>query len=211
MKPDPACTHNYAPCPFCPPIPDPMTDFESYAEKVRAALAERRALAQAATSGRWRGYPDESPEFGVVADQPVTTFPVGVGHGMRSYDAAFIAANDPAHVLALLGSQERQVEAAVEGLRRHQRGRRDPDRCCECVLCTPNGRVIYRRFPCSDALAWSSVLTGIGATYGVTQTDDAHSRRHSTARTGDRGLSGTRVTPEGETGLTEPHSEPEHS
>jgi hypothetical protein len=143
-----------------------MTDFESYAERVRAALAERRALAQAATAGPWSeeehrrelSYRDvDGPSYGWVARTDPETG-----------DAAFIAANDPAHVLALLDQQEAAVEVAVEGLRRHQRGRCDPDGCCECVLCTPNGRIVYKRFPCSDALAWWSVLTGIGASCGVT-------------------------------------------
>jgi hypothetical protein len=172
---------------------------------VRAALAERRALAQAATAGEWRVEDANPPGLGSH---------VFYGENRASWhwpaDAAFIAANDPAHVLELIDKQETAVDLAVEGLRRHQRGRRDPDGCCECVLCTPNGRIVYKRFPCPDALAWWSVLTGIGTTYGVTQTDDAHSRRHSTARTGDRGLSGTPVTLHGEAGLTEPHSE-EHS
>ncbi len=140
-----------------------MTDFESYAQAVRAALTERRALAQAATSGRWKHYPDESPEFGVVAVNFTSTFPTGVGGAMRFYDAAFIAANDPAHVLELIDKQETAVALAVEGLRRHQRTW--VGRCATCHLLAHEARVDW---PCPDALAWWSVLTGIGEPYGVT-------------------------------------------
>jgi hypothetical protein len=176
----------------------PMTDFESYAEKVRAALAERRALAQAATAGPW-GCDETSGvndlHWGWVA-KPLLTGPNTYGPSVE--DTRFIAANDPAHVLALLDQQETAVGVAVEGLRRHHPRWGTPTwMVCSC------GRPDSPD-PCSDALAWWSVLTGIGATYGVERTNDAPSRRHSTARTGDRGLSGTRVTPEGGTGLTEP-------
>jgi hypothetical protein len=143
-----------------------MTDFESYAEKVRAALAERRALAQHALT--------------TVDDQlspidPPTPWHLlhEVSRGLRTSwsRAEFIAANDPAHVLALLDEQERQVEVAVEGLRRHE------PHTCPFTECSRAGAVCdtcedaddYRLDGCcADALAWWSVLTGIGATYGVT-------------------------------------------
>jgi hypothetical protein len=135
-----------------------MTDFESYAEKVRAALAERRALAQAATYGPWKATADHTGlryllRFGLNLSEDLAV------DGMRwQDDAIFIAANDPAHVLVLLDQQETAAELAVEGLRRHNADVAED----ECKRCWWHGPEC-----CPDALAWRSVLTGIGATYGV--------------------------------------------
>jgi hypothetical protein len=150
-----------------------MTDFESYAERVRAALAERRALAQAATYGPWKAAADHTGlryllRFGLNLSEDLAV------DGMRwQDDAIFIAANDPAHVLALLDRQEAAVEAATEGLRRHQPVEPGPDKppmkrpphCSQCQAWWDysNGE----RWPCDDADSWWSVLTGIGTTYGV--------------------------------------------
>jgi hypothetical protein len=138
-----------------------MTDFESYAEKVRAALAERRALAQAATAGPW-GCDETSGvndlHWGWVA-KPLLTGPNTYGPSVE--DTRFIAANDPAHVLGLLDQQETAVGLAVEGLRWHQDDEGD------CSYCFDYESDVWRDWPCPDALAWRAVLTGIGATYGV--------------------------------------------
>jgi hypothetical protein len=148
----------------------PMTDFESYAERVRAALAEQRALAQAAPLSPWSYGDVDSVAGGSIYDCDIMIASLfwdteRVDPRIRrtistdQADAAgvFIAANDPAHVLELIDKQETAVGLAVEGLRRHANlGSRACSHCAD------------QWWPCLDALAWWSVLTGIGATYGVT-------------------------------------------
>ncbi len=140
-------------------VPDlAAVDVEAYAERVRAALAQRRELAQAATAGPWqadRGTVTTKNAW-IVQSQSKNWQP----------DAAFIAANDPAHVLALLDQQETAVGLALDGLRRHQPTRTN-GWCRAGLDCGAHPHHVRQR-ECPDALAWWSVLTGIGTTYGVT-------------------------------------------
>ncbi len=149
-------------------IPPDLLAVESYAERVRAALAERRALARAATAGPWRAVDDPVYKVGHArgpsprdesgfSDEWMGRVLPGYGGTVYPWDARFIAANDPAHVLALLDQQETAVDLAVEGLQRHDNG---------CLQCWDIGSW-PRSTPCPDALAWWSILTGIGATYGI--------------------------------------------
>jgi hypothetical protein len=136
-----------------------MTDFESYAEKVRAALAQQRALAQARDTDdawhcwrcSWRG----NGEANAAIHQRSTSHTVTRAH--QTWNGSPPEWSGLAHVLALLDEQETAVGLAVEGLRRH--------------VAPPVSSCIYGPRNCPDARAWWSVLTGIGATYGVTHTD----------------------------------------
>jgi hypothetical protein len=151
---------------------------ESYDERVRAALAQRRALAQAATPGRWHIAKSGSIDAGKY-DTVLMGGPVDCGRYCQGGtstlewgqpgDAAFVAANDPAHVLALLDQQETAVGLATEGLRRHSAETNVyGETVCPQHGTEQAGGEPDEPWPCPDALAWWSVLTGIGTTYGVT-------------------------------------------
>jgi hypothetical protein len=79
-------------------------------EVARADIARRRALAEAATAGPWRGgrVGLMGGRIGVVVSSADTgTFVLGDrDREARAEDAAFIAANDPAHVLRVLDAAD---------------------------------------------------------------------------------------------------------
>jgi hypothetical protein len=79
-------------------------------ELARAEIARRRALAEAATAGPWRGgrVGLMGGRIGVVVSSAETgTFVLGDrDREARVEDAVFIAANDPTHVLQTLAAAD---------------------------------------------------------------------------------------------------------
>jgi hypothetical protein len=160
-------------------VPD-LPAVESYAERVRAALAQRRALAEAATAGSWEARDDATYKVGHArgpsprdesgfSDEWMGRVLPGYGGTVYPWDARFIAANDPAHVLELIDKQEAAVGLALDGLRRHS----GETNVYGETVCSQHGIEQAsdepdEPWPCPDALAYWSVLTGIGMTFGVT-------------------------------------------
>jgi hypothetical protein len=116
-------------------------------ELARAEIARRRALAEAATAGPWRGgrVGLMGGRIGVVVSSAETgTFVLGDrDREARVEDAVFIAANDPAHVLRVL-------DAADATLDRHAPVQwKDYDgEGFDCAGCPGAAQVPW---PCADA------------------------------------------------------------
>lgn len=113
-------------------------------EQARAEIARRRALAAAATPGPWKGgrVGLMGGRVGVVVSSADTGLFVIADRDQaaRAEDGAFIAANDPAHVLAVLA-------AADAALGRHA--------ACDHQQCThePACAVCWTSWPCPDSAA----------------------------------------------------------
>lgn len=95
-------------------------------DRLLAAVERRERLASEATPGPWAKVTDESPEFAVVVQDARGTW--ALGSGFYSYDAAHVAANDPAMVLRACTAHRRIVARYDEAVATAQRvASRPPD------------------------------------------------------------------------------------
>jgi hypothetical protein len=122
-------------------------------ELARAEIARRRALAEAATAGPWRGgrVGLMGGRIGVVVSSAETgTFVLGDrDREARVEDAVFIAVNDPAHVLRVLA-------AADAALDRHARTHTCQARWLDDPAAAGGdgaGRYIWPHLPCAEVQA----------------------------------------------------------
>lgn len=125
----------------------------SRVEQARTDIARRRALAEAATQGRWKLW-----GMAVMADQDGTSnvdtaLPVACTEdvrALRTWNAEHIAANDPAHVLAVLAAADATLD---RHRRRALRSAPDEPYCSNCCQLTHDNDLVYAAWPCPDAAA----------------------------------------------------------
>jgi hypothetical protein len=125
----------------------------SRVELARAELARRRALAEAATAGPWRGgrVGLMGGRIGVVVSSAETgTFVLGDrDREARVEDAVFIAANDPAHVLAVLAAADTVLDRHARTHVCQGRWLDDP----EAAVGDTVGRYVWPHLVCAEAQA----------------------------------------------------------
>lgn len=120
-------------------------------EQARAEIARRRTLAAKATPGPWRGgrVGLMGGRIGVVVSSADTgAFVLGDrDREARGEDAEHIAANDPAHVFAVLAAADATLDLH-EGMRLH-----DGTTACDWCSCHCPERPSETPWPCPDAAA----------------------------------------------------------
>jgi uncharacterized protein DUF6221 len=86
-------------------------------DRIRAAIAERRKLAQDATPGPWRDGP-EDPDTWIVYDVDLDDpgLYLRVEGANRSNEARHIAANDPAAVIKVCDAADRMLDEHNEAV-----------------------------------------------------------------------------------------------
>ena len=131
----------------------------SSVDRILAGIARHEALAQAATAGPWSSY------FGRVRRNDKTDLLLVTTAGRYS-DSAYVAANNPVHVLAVLAAAREELVGAVQQQERHRRSGIGP------FAAGPAGEsgagaecVSGDQYPCADAEQAARTLTRLAALY----------------------------------------------